>query len=152
MASLVARVKELHRAVRGLAGDHEVKGVVIASAKKSFLVGGDLRELQALKTSEDAATIIADVQSCLREIELVPKPFVAAINGLALGGGLEIALACTYRIAADDPRLKLGLSEVSLGLMPGAGGTQRLPRLIGLAAALPIFLLYVLSCGFPRHF
>ena len=133
-------VKELHRAVRGLATDEEVKGVVIASAKKSFLVGGDLRELQALKTSEDAATIIADVQSCMREIERVPKPFVAAINGLALGGGLEIALACTYRIAADDPRLKLGLPEVSLGLMPGAGGTQRLPRLIGLAAALPIMV------------
>ena len=65
---------------------------------------------------------------------------VAAINGLALGGGLEVALACNYRIVAEDPRLKLGLPEVSLGLIPGAGGTQRLPRLIRLAAALPILL------------
>ena len=80
------------------------------------------------------------VQSCLRDLELVPKPVVAAINGLALGGGLEVALACNYRIVAEDPRLKLGLPEVSLGLIPGAGGTQRLPRLIGLAAALPILL------------
>ena len=133
-------VQELHQAVRVLAADDEVKGVVIVSAKESFLVGGDLRELQGLKTPADAAAIIRDVQSCMREIELAPKPFVAAINGLALGGGLEIALACTYRIAADDPRLKLGLPEVSLGLIPGAGGTQRLPRLIGLAAALPIMI------------
>lgn len=133
-------VRELHAAVRQLAADDGVKGVVIASAKKSFLVGGDLKELQALKTPGDAAAIIADVQSCMRDMERAPKPFVAAVNGLALGGGLEVALACTYRIAADDPRLRLGLPEVSLGLIPGAGGTQRLPRLVGLAAALPILV------------
>jgi len=133
-------VQELHAAVRRLAADDGVKGVVIASAKKSFLVGGDLKELQALKTPGDAAAIIADVQSCMRDMERAPKPFVAAVNGLALGGGLEVALACTYRIAADDPRLKLGLPEVSLGLIPGAGGTQRLPRLVGLPAALPILV------------
>ena len=133
-------VDELHEAVRNLAADAGVKGVVIASAKKSFLVGGDLKELQALKGPADAASIIETVQSCMRDMELAPKPFVAAINGLALGGGLEIALACTYRIATDDPRLKLGLPEVSLGLIPGAGGTQRLPRLVGLAAALPIMI------------
>ena len=133
-------VDELHEAVTNLAADAGVKGVVIASAKKSFLVGGDLKELQALKGPADAASIIETVQSCMRDMELAPKPFVAAINGLALGGGLEIALACTYRSAADDPRLKLGLPEVALGLIPGAGGTQRLPRLVGLAAALPIMV------------
>ena len=131
---------ELHDAVRSLSADHTVKGIVIASAKKSFVVGGDLNELKALKTPEDAARSIKTVQSCLRDLELAPKPVVAAINGLALGGGLEVALACNYRIVAEDPRLKLGLPEVSLGLIPGAGGTQRLPRLIGLAAALPILL------------
>ena len=133
-------VAELHDAVRSLSADHTVKGIVIASAKKSFVVGGDLNELKALKTPEEAARSIKTVQSCLRDLELAPKPVVAAINGLALGGGLEVALACNYRIVAEDPRLKLGLPEVSLGLIPGAGGTQRLPRLIGLAAALPILL------------
>jgi len=126
--------------VRQTSSDDQVKGVILASNKASFVVGGDLKELQALKTPEDAAAIIAGVQACMRDMELAPKPFVAAINGLALGGGLELALACSYRIAADDPRLMVGLPEVSLGLIPGAGGTQRLPRLIGLAAALPIMI------------
>ena len=133
-------VAELHDAIRNLSTDDKVKGIVIASAKKSFVVGGDLKELQALSTPEEAVQSIKIVQSCLRDLELVPKPVVAAINGLALGGGLEVALACNYRIAVKDPRLKLGLPEVSLGLIPGAGGTQRLPRLIGLAAAIPILL------------
>ena len=133
-------VAELHEVIRSLAADEKVRGIVIASAKKSFVVGGDLKELKALNTPEEAARSIKIVQSCLRDLELVPKPVVAAINGLALGGGLEVALACNYRIVAEDPRLKLGLPEVSLGLIPGAGGTQRLPRLIGLAAALPILL------------
>ena len=133
-------VAELHEVIRSLAADEKVRGIVIASAKKSFVVGGDLNELKALNTPEEAARSIKMVQSCLRDLELVPKPVVAAINGLALGGGLEVALACNYRIVAEDPRLKLGLPEVSLGLIPGAGGTQRLPRLIGLAAALPILL------------
>ncbi|SVD77068.1 uncharacterized protein METZ01_LOCUS429922, partial [marine metagenome] len=93
-------VERLHSMVRDLVADDTVKGVVMASAKKSFLVGGDLKELQALKTPSDAAAIIEDVQICMRDIELAPKPFVAAINGLALGGGLEIALSCSYRIAA----------------------------------------------------
>ncbi|MDG2034420.1 MAG: 3-hydroxyacyl-CoA dehydrogenase NAD-binding domain-containing protein [Rhodospirillales bacterium] len=133
-------VAELHGAVRSLSADDAVRGIVITSAKKSFVVGGDLKELKALNTPEEATRGIKIVQSCLRDLELAPKPVVAAINGLALGGGLEIALACTYRIAVNDPRLKLGLPEVSLGLIPGAGGTQRLPRLIGLAAALPILV------------
>ena len=133
-------IERLHNYVRELSADDQTKGVIIASAKKSFLVGGDLKELQALKSTADAAALIKDVQVCMRDIEKSPKPFVAAINGLALGGGLEMALSCTYRIVADDPRLKLGLPEVSLGLIPGAGGTQRLPRLVGLAAALPIMV------------
>ena len=133
-------VAELHEVIRSLAADEKVRGIIIASAKKSFVVGGDLKELKALNTPEEAARSIKTVQSCLRDLELAPKPVVAAINGLALGGGLEVALACNYRIVAEDPRLKLGLPEVSLGLIPGAGGTQRLPRLIGLAAALPILL------------
>ena len=133
-------VAQLHDLVRHTSSDDQVKGVILASNKASFVVGGDLKELQALKTPEDAAAIIAGVQACMRDMELAPKPFVAAINGLALGGGLELALACSYRIAADDPRLTVGLPEVSLGLIPGAGGTQRLPRLVGLAAALPIMI------------
>tara|TARA_B100000315_G_scaffold260373_1_gene321214 strand:+ start:5506 stop:7632 length:2127 start_codon:yes stop_codon:yes gene_type:complete len=133
-------VAQLHDLVRQTSSDDQVKGVILASNKESFVVGGDLKELQALKSPEDAAAIIEGVQACMRDMELAPKPFVAAINGLALGGGLELGLACNYRIAADDPRLTVGLPEVSLGLIPGAGGTQRLPRLVGLAAALPVMV------------
>jgi 3-hydroxyacyl-CoA dehydrogenase/enoyl-CoA hydratase/3-hydroxybutyryl-CoA epimerase len=76
----------------------------------------------------------------LREIETAGKPFVAAINGSALGGGYEICLACHYRLAADNPKTQIGLPEVTLGLLPGAGGTQRLPRMIGLKNALPMLM------------
>ena len=81
-------VAQLHDLVRQTSSDDQVKGVILASNKASFVVGGDLKELQALKTPEDAAAIIAGVQACMRDMELAPKPFVAAINGLALGGGL----------------------------------------------------------------
>lgn len=120
--------------------DPAVIGVVIASAKKTFVAGGDLKELQAVKTIEQAEAMVAAVQATLRRMETAPKPFVAAVNGLALGGGLELALACTYRLGSDDEQLALGLPEVTLGLMPGAGGTQRLPRIVGIEAALPMLL------------
>jgi len=82
----------------------------------------------------------ARFQALLRSIEKAGKPFCAAINGTALGGGYEIALACHRRIACDAPKLQIGLPEVTIGLLPGAGGTQRLPRMIGIRAALPLLL------------
>lgn len=124
--------------------DEKVKGIVITSAKKDFVAGGDLNDMVEMfsrKMSAEEAYALATIFSpLLRTLETCGKPVAAAINGAAMGGGLEIALACHYRVVADDPKLLLGLPEVTLGLMPGAGGTQRLPRLIGIANALPFLL------------
>jgi len=122
---------------RALADD-EVKGIVVTSARDEFIVGADIRELMARwgATSAEMFEWITTSQGLLRRQETGGKPVVAALNGSALGGGLEIALACHRRIAADHPKTKFGLPEVKLGLLPGAGGTQRLPRLIGAREAL----------------
>jgi len=115
-------------------------GIVFASAKpRSFIAGADLFELDNLS---DAALEehLARGQRILDRIAALPMPTVAAINGDALGGGLEVALACRYRIAAADPRAKLGLPETTLGLVPGWGGTFRLPRLVGLETALTLMV------------
>ena len=115
-------------------------GVVFASGKpRSFIAGADLVELWSL-TDGELDEYLARGQRILDRIEALPLPTVAAINGDALGGGLELALACRYRVAADDPRVKLGLPETTLGLLPGWGGTIRLPRLVGLEPALALML------------
>jgi len=136
----VKLVTLFHKLITGLIADDTIKGGVLASAKESFIVGGDLKEIRALTSSQEGLAMVERVQASLREMEKADKPFVAAINGLALGGGLEVALACNYRIGVNGRHFKLGLPETSLGLMPGAGGTQRLPRLIGLKDALPMML------------
>ena len=124
---------------------HEIEavrpaGVVFASAKpRSFITGADLFELQAM-TDEQLDEHLARGQRILDQIAALPIPTVAAINGDALGGGLELALACRCRVAADDPRVKLGLPETTLGLVPGWGGAMRLPRLVGLEPALSLML------------
>jgi 3-hydroxyacyl-CoA dehydrogenase / enoyl-CoA hydratase / 3-hydroxybutyryl-CoA epimerase len=132
--------------------DPSVKGVVVTSAKPAFIAGADLSMLQkqtsdtsgAGASKEQTAKAIFDnlmqFNLALRRIEKGGKPFVAAINGLALGGGLEVCLACHHRVVANDPRIQLGLVESKVGLMPGAGGTQRMPRLMGAMAALPMML------------
>lgn len=119
-----------------------IRGVIIASAKKTFFAGGDLKELHKV-TREDAQSfedLVNGLKADMRFLETAGKPVVAAINGTALGGGLEIALACHHRIALDDDSIQLGLPEVTLGLLPGGGGTQRLPRMIGLEAAFPFLM------------
>lgn len=118
-------------------------GVVITSAKKTFFAGGDL-ELLVRAGADDAAAVHATataITTALRRLETLGRPVVAAINGAALGGGYEIALACHHRIAAGDAGVVVGLPEVTLGLMPGAGGTVRVPRLLGIATALQDVLL-----------
>jgi len=113
-----------------------LRGIILASSHKDFCVGADIDRLYA---ERDPATLMERLRrlgSLLRRLELLDMPVVAALTGSALGGGYELALACNRRIAIDDPRIKLGLPEVSLGVIPGAGGTQRLPRLIGIQAAL----------------
>ncbi|OZE30205.1 3-hydroxyacyl-CoA dehydrogenase, partial [Rhodococcus sp. 05-2254-6] len=111
-----------------------ITGVVITSAKKTFFAGGDLHTLIAAKP-EDAQQVFDEVQEVkgqLRRIEKLGKPVVSAINGAALGGGLEIALATHHRIAADVSGVQIGLPEVSLGLLPGGGGVARITRLLGI--------------------
>lgn len=114
------------------------KGVVLASGHKDFCVGADLDVVFALKDPAEAKALTAGVNALFRRIETCGVPVVAALTGSALGGGCELALACHHRVALDAPAVKIGLPEVTLGLIPGAGGTQRLPRLIGIQAALEI--------------
>ena len=118
--------------VERLETDAALKGLVITSGKPTFIVGADIDQLSQITSAEEAFTLCEALKAMMRRMEKCGKPVVAAINGTALGGGLELALACHARIALNDPKLKLGLPEVKLGLLPGGGGTQRLPRLIGI--------------------
>ena len=122
--------------------DQDAKGLILTSGKSTFVVGADIDQLATIETAEQAFALVEDLKTSLRRLETSGKPVVAAITGTALGGGLELALACHYRIAIDSPKTssatKLGLPEVKLGLLPGGGGTQRLPRLIGIQKALEL--------------
>ena len=120
--------------------DPAVKGMVVASAKKDFIAGGDLAELGAAADATSFHRDISNWHKLMRAIELGGKPVAAALNGSALGGGLEVALGCHYRVAADNPKARFGFPEVTLGLLPGAGGTQRTPRLTGMQAAAPLLM------------
>ena len=135
--SLVSTVDRLE------AGRDRITGVVITSAKKTFFAGGDLNLLMAL-TPEDAAGFaeyVDEVKAALRRLERLGRPVVAAINGAALGGGYEIALACHHRVALDAPGSQIGLPEITLGLLPGGGGVTRTVRLFGIQNALLNILL-----------
>ncbi|MBE03132.1 3-hydroxyacyl-CoA dehydrogenase NAD-binding domain-containing protein [uncultured Marinobacter sp.] len=120
----------------------EIRGIILTSAKATFFAGGDLNELHRVTRDQAEAfeAMVNALKADLRALETCGKPVVAAINGSALGGGLELALACHHRVALDDDRIQLGLPEVTLGLLPGGGGTQRLPRMIGLEAAFPYLM------------
>ncbi len=136
-ASMKATVERLQAEKDGIAG------VVITSAKKTFFAGGDLHDLKKA-TKDDApqiAQMVREIKAQLRALETLGKPVVAAINGAALGGGLEICLACHHRVALDSPSVKLGFPEVKLGLLPGAGGVVRTVRMLGLVDALMQLLL-----------
>ena len=134
--------KELAERVEQVTTDEKIIGAIITSSKNDFMAGADLKSMlpSLMKLSNASEMVDAVVQSngVSRNIETCGKPFVAAINGTALGGGLEICLACHYRIAIDRPDAVLGLPEVLVGLLPGGGGTQRLPRMIGVQNALEL--------------
>ena len=135
----MADIKELGAK---LAADDKVKGAVLTSGKDTFMAGADLKAIvAAFGPDTDVAEVYKwcrDLQQAYRNLETCGKPVAAAINGTALGGGLELALTCHYRVVADNPKAVLGLPEVTVGLLPGAGGTQRLPRLIGIEPALQL--------------
>ena len=136
-ASMAATVDRLE------AEKDDITGVVITSAKKTFFAGGDLKDMIEAKPEDakEGFEFISGIKAQLRRLETLGKPVVAAINGAALGGGLEIALACHHRIAADVKGSQIGLPEVSLGLLPGGGGVTRTVRLLGIQSALLNVLL-----------
>ena len=135
---VLAEVDEL---LGSVLADPAVRAVVLASGKRdSFIAGADLKQVLAMATAEEGTVFSRSGHRILDRIASSPKPFVAAIHGAALGGGLEVALACHYLLASDHPKTVLALPEVMLGLLPGGGGTERLPARVGLPAALPMLL------------
>ncbi|MFQ5533733.1 MAG: 3-hydroxyacyl-CoA dehydrogenase NAD-binding domain-containing protein [Sphingomonadales bacterium] len=140
---LIGQFEEL---VEKILADDAVKGAIITSGKAAFLAGADLSMLEGLSkvaSTEPAEVVMREVgrmNRFLRRMETGGKPFAAAVNGLAMGGGLELALGCHYRVVADNPKIQLALPEVKVGMVPGAGGTQRLSRLMGIQAALQYLL------------
>ena len=134
-------IKEFNSILDVIANDSSIKGVVIQSAKKTgFIAGADISQFKELDTEQKAFDVVRKVQQVFDKLEALTVPTVAVINGFCLGGGLELALACTYRVALDDKKVKIGLPEVQLGLQPGWGGSVRLVRLIGPYKALPLIL------------
>ncbi|MFQ6015136.1 MAG: enoyl-CoA hydratase-related protein [Anaerolineae bacterium] len=132
-------MQDLNDAFDEVLADDEVKAIVITGAGQfAFVAGADVNEIAKLETPKQAKETVLMGQAILNKIEASPKPVIAAINGFALGGGNELAMACHIRIASD--RARLGQPEINLGIMPGFGGTQRLPRMIGRGKALEILL------------
>lgn len=133
-------LEELQTIIDGLFVERP-SGLVVYSAKPNgFIAGADVKEFTVLKNYDEAAELIHRGQSILDSLEQLPFPTVAMIHGFCLGGGMELALACRYRVAEDDPRTRLGLPEVKLGIHPGFGGTVRLPPLVGAPAAMDLML------------
>ncbi|RUO22037.1 fatty acid oxidation complex subunit alpha FadJ [Aliidiomarina haloalkalitolerans] len=131
VADLMARIER----------ETELKGLVFISGKpSSFVAGADIRMINECETAADAESLARQGQALFDRIESLPIPVIAAIHGPALGGGLELALACHARVVSDSPKTVLGVPEVQLGLLPGSGGTQRLPRLVGVQNALTLML------------
>jgi 3-hydroxyacyl-CoA dehydrogenase / enoyl-CoA hydratase / 3-hydroxybutyryl-CoA epimerase len=134
-------VEEFGRVFDLLDKETEIRAVVFTSGKPdSFIAGADVRMLQSVELASDAARMSRTGHAAMARLEGFRLPVVAAIHGPCLGGGLEVALACRARVASDDPKTKLGLPEVQLGLLPALGGTQRLPRQVGVEAALDMML------------
>jgi len=129
--------EELRAAATAAAADPEVRALIVYGGEKVFAAGADIKEMAAM-SYVDMAARAADLSSAVGAFARIPKPVVAAITGYALGGGCELALACDWRVVADDA--KLGQPEIKLGIIPGAGGTQRLARLIGPARAKDLVL------------
>ena len=134
-----ATIQELHYAFENLESNSDVRVIIITGeGEKAFVAGADISEFASF-TVEEGAQLASQGQELLFDfVENLKKPVIAAVNGFALGGGLELAMACHFRIASDNA--KMGLPEVSLGVIPGYGGTQRLPQLIGKGRAMEMIM------------
>ncbi|WAJ71314.1 fatty acid oxidation complex subunit alpha FadJ [Catenovulum adriaticum] len=134
-------MQEIETLLDEIEKNNSIQGVVLTSGKPdSFIAGADVKMISSCKNAEESEELARSGQSIFARIEKSSIPFVAAIHGICLGGGLEFSLACHYRVATDDEKTQLGLPEVKLGLLPGSGGTQRLPKLVGVQAALDMML------------
>ena len=134
----LALLAKLQNAVRRANQEPEVRAIVITGSAGHFSAGADLADFQAIRTGDDAVRMSRTFQEAFQEIEDSEKVIIAAVAGHVLGGALELALSCHYRIAAEGSRFSM--PEIRLGINPGAGGTQRLPRLVGLPTALKMLL------------
>ena len=132
-----ATIEELGRAIDEVRSRDDIGGLIVTGAGRAFIAGADISEL-AGKSATEAMALSLKGQGIFRKFETSPKPVIAAVNGFALGGGCELALACHIRIASE--KAKFGQPEVKLGTLPGYGGTQRLPRLIGKGRAIQLTL------------
>src|SRR5438874_10835027 len=136
-----ATLDELNEHLDSVENDASLRGLIIASAKKSiFIAGADLKTLLQQAQSGDMRAFIAKGQQIFTRLADLKIPAVAAIHGASAGGGYEVALACDYRVASDDPATRIGLPETTLGLIPAWGGCTRLPRLIGAEQAAEVIL------------
>ncbi|KAG7250922.1 hypothetical protein CRUP_011191 [Coryphaenoides rupestris] len=133
--------KEMSEVMEEVWANKDVESAVLISSKPGcFIAGADINMIQACTNIEEVTLLSQEGQKMFEKIEKSPKPIVAAINGSCLGGGLEFAIACQYRIATKSKKTVLGTPEVMLGLLPGAGGTQRLPKMVGLPSAFDMML------------
>ena len=130
-------IAELGEMIDSLRADRDVGGIILTGAGRAFVAGADISELEEV-AGDSAEALAKRGQSVFRRFETSPKPTIAAVNGFALGGGCELAMACHVRVASENA--KFGQPEVKLGLIPGYGGTQRLPRLVGKGRALQLLL------------
>ncbi|MGL4447210.1 MAG: enoyl-CoA hydratase-related protein, partial [Shewanella sp.] len=132
---------EISTLLTQIKADPLIRGLVLISGKAdSFVAGADISMLDACNTAEDAKALSQQGHVVFNELASLNIPVIAAIHGACLGGGLELALACHQRVCSDDGKTVLGVPEVQLGLLPGGGGTQRLPRLVGITTALDMML------------
>ena len=131
-------LSQLSHVFEGFAKDDAIKAVVLTGTGRFFVAGADIRLLASIASSQEGESIARQGQAILNRIESLEKPVIAAINGVCLGGGLELAMCCHIRLVAEDSRL--GQPEINLGIMPGFGGTQRLPRIVGQSKALELIL------------
>lgn len=132
-------ISDLHKAIKALGKNSEIRVIILTgSGEKAFVAGADIAEFANFSIEEGAQLAAEGQEKLFDYIENLKTPVIAAINGFALGGGLELAMACHFRVASDNA--KMGLPEVSLGLIPGYGGTQRLPQLVGKGRAMEMIM------------